>query len=71
MLCVYGWVWSHLIVSIKVYGGGINCEKVTIGADSFVEIKLMFYARIICICSHESQDCAGTVSSLQTCSNIW
>ena len=67
MLCVYGWVWSHLIVSIKVYGGGINCEKVTIGADSFVEIKLMFYARIICICS---QDCAGTVSCLQTCSDI-
>ena len=70
MLCVYGWVWSHLIVSIKVYGGGINCEKVTIGADSFVEIKLMFYARIICICSHESHDCAGTVSCLQACGHI-
>ena len=44
--CVYGWVWLALIISIKLYDGGINCEKVTIGADSFVEIKLMFYAGV-------------------------
>lgn len=33
MLCVYGWVWLDLIVSIKLYDGGINSEKVTIGVD--------------------------------------
>lgn len=43
--CVYRWVWLALIVSIKLYDGGINCEKVTIGAvrTSLVWIKLMFY----------------------------
>ena len=32
-------MWLILIVSIKLYGGGINSERLTIGADnSVVEI---------------------------------
>lgn len=47
--CVYGWVWLALIVSIKLYDGGINCEKVTIGAVRASQPTLD-QINVLCLC---------------------